>query len=96
MAEPPHTAPARPDIVASARHRVRASHQQTCRNSRAASAGQTPELAGTGDIAIAPKPSDTLSLSADAIPLIGTLGKAIEGVIQSEGNASAAFLGSAV
>jgi hypothetical protein len=58
--------------------------------------GQSPELAGAGDIAIAPKPSNIFGLSADVIPLIGTLGKAIEGLIQSEGNAGAALLGGAV
>jgi hypothetical protein len=58
--------------------------------------GQTPELARAGDIAIAPKPPDPFGLSADAIPLIGTLGKAIEGLLQSEGNVGATLPGSAV
>jgi hypothetical protein len=58
--------------------------------------GQTPELAGAGDIAGTPKPPDLFGLSADAIPLIGTLAKALEGLLHLEGNAGAAFPGSAV
>jgi hypothetical protein len=58
---------------------------------------ETAESAAASDINIPPNPPDSLGpgSSASTAPSIGSLGKAVEGFIQSDGNARAALPGTA-